>query len=1111
MTELFNYFDAMKRTLKLALAAFLAVIASVSCTKEQAGRQPETKVDGMKTIKIVSDVVTKTTLGNNDQPLWKVDDAIAVYDGNSEETVNVIAVKEGGKEGTFLVPDTYGDLFYAVYPENALWGWDLNANTDNATYVATVDLCSYDGSFGMANIAVGQSEGDKVYLKNAVALLEVTGLPSTGSLSLSKYSTALMDVYFKGEELLTFAAAEQPENLEFIGIDVEDKDVAYYIPVFPGTKTEELELTFTTKEGDLQVLYLKTGVILKRNTVYPVAWRETKVTAQKYEDIKTALENDETYSGIASDVPVQVEMTMDDANDGDNIIAFPVKTEGKAIAIALNGTAPNGDIIIKNDNDAKSPATLLITAPENTSLDINTPNTHVILNGKEYKQVKSASSASTLVISKDVTVDKLILVQGGLEVHGELKSVEIADPHGEIVVRDCEGLNATVYPVLRPHIAAGYKAVEKGGYYDIVPSEGVAKIGATAYASLEEAIAAVKDNETITLLTNVTDAKGMKVDTKKTFTIDFAGHTYTVNRPGAGSTNTQTQAFQLLKDQTITFMNGTINCAAENKDHTWDTGNKDAVKGIAMIIQDYAGLTLENMTIDGTNIAHNGNNVRYMVSSNYGDITFAGNTSIIAPAGDIAFDAYDNKAVDGADNSYPGAPTVTWNSTGTVNGGIELSGGTFVVAKNLAVSVPVLASEGESTLEIGTGATLSSASDFNDPNPNLKNHKSTAPVQVKQGAGLTICGAGKVEGINNTYSAVIVSINGDDDTKTAKLTVNGNVTLEGNYYGIVGNGNRHKTEILVNGGTIKGVHSNDNIGIYHPQAGNLTITGGTIEGYSSAVEVRGGTVDITGGSLKSTATAYKCTANGNGNTTEGAALAISQHSTKKPLTVTLSGGTFEGVRAVALEDPLGNKDAENINVLISGGNYTATEYAVFNNYAGTTINISDGTFESTGASGITVYARLGNVNITGGTFENNSNSEATIHVGCPAADHTNGPKLTISGNQLPVGGGLGMGMGIGDSTTAAKTIVRNKAEGQYSYNSELKPLVVNMANELEYKAVTIENGWFYGQNPEKDDSYTGTDASNHKWFLGDNRIASWEEDHWEIALNGNPGQPIWGD
>ena len=151
------------------------------------------------------------------------------------------------------------------------------------------------------------------------------------------------------------------------------------------------------------------------------------------------------------------------------------------------------------------------------------------------------------------------------------------------------------------------------------------------------------------------NAEGIAVDEGKNFTIDFGGHTYTVKTPGAGSPNTETNAFQLLKDSTITMKNGTIRISADNKQN----GDK---KPIMRIIQNYANLTLENMTFYAQNQAGGED---YPLSFNNGNIVFKGNTSIITSSdSNIAFDVCKF-------SSYP-STTVTFDEsyTGTINGKI---------------------------------------------------------------------------------------------------------------------------------------------------------------------------------------------------------------------------------------------------------------------------------------------------------------------------------------------------------------------------------------------------------------------------------------------------------
>lgn len=169
------------------------------------------------------------------------------------------------------------------------------------------------------------------------------------------------------------------------------------------------------------------------------------------------------------------------------------------------------------------------------------------------------------------------------------------------------------------------------------------------YATLKEAINDVTDGGTIKLLSNVDNAVGVSVPSGKNFTLDFNGKTYTLKDPGAGSTGTEINGFQLLKDSTITFKNGTIKVAPGNS-------------SIKRIIQNDANLTLENMQIYAANQVGGED---YPLSFNNGNIVFKGNTSIITSSdSNIAFDVCKF-------SSYL-STTVTFDEsyTGTINGKI---------------------------------------------------------------------------------------------------------------------------------------------------------------------------------------------------------------------------------------------------------------------------------------------------------------------------------------------------------------------------------------------------------------------------------------------------------
>ena len=197
----------------------------------------------------------------------------------------------------------------------------------------------------------------------------------------------------------------------------------------------------------------------------------------------------------------------------------------------------------------------------------------------------------------------------------------------------------------------GYVCVkQEDGMYAVTgltADNAVAVIGETYYKSLAAAIDKVQAGETITLLRDVPNANGIAVPSGKSFTVDFNGHTYTLTGPGAGSPSTESNGFQLLKDSTITFQNGTIRIGQ----------NPNNIK---RIIQNYANLTLEDMQIYAENQVEGED---YALSFNNGTIVIKGNTSIYTTSDKaIAFDVCKF-------SDYPGV-TVTFDEsyTGTING-----------------------------------------------------------------------------------------------------------------------------------------------------------------------------------------------------------------------------------------------------------------------------------------------------------------------------------------------------------------------------------------------------------------------------------------------------------
>lgn len=211
-------------------------------------------------------------------------------------------------------------------------------------------------------------------------------------------------------------------------------------------------------------------------------------------------------------------------------------------------------------------------------------------------------------------------------------------------------------------------------------------IGGNQYATLQEAIDAVQDGQSIKLLANVTE-NGM--DIKKNLKIDFDGEILTIENPMVGSAGTVTNGMRFLRGDdettyTVELINGTIRSSKAR-----------------ILVQNYANLTLNKMTLDLSEQPLYG----YVLSNNNGKVMLV-DVNITAPSasGSLAFDAggFDNYA--GADVTLTGNSEINGNvgygvtnsnitgarltiENGTINGriiksdtyetSVKVSGGTF--------------------------------------------------------------------------------------------------------------------------------------------------------------------------------------------------------------------------------------------------------------------------------------------------------------------------------------------------------------------------------------------------------------------------------------------------
>lgn len=505
----------------------------------------------------------------------------------------------------------------------------------------------------------------------------------------------------------------------------------------------------------------------------------------------------------------------------------------------------------------------------------------------------------------------------------------------------------------------------------------VAMIGDNGYGTLKAAFDAAENGDTIRLLDN-TSGDGIVVESGSNFTVDFGGFTYTVDGELVGSAGTETNAFQLLKDSTITFKNGKI------------TSSKAKI-----LIQNYSNLTLDGIELDGTNLQ---GSMPYTMSNNCGNVTIK-DTIITAADNGVAFDVY------GGFGSY-GDVTVTVTGNSVVNGTVEVDRGTGTQNVNtLKVENGTINGElkvdknDKTTVSVIAGTFASDVSDYVDTSASsleqvngqwvVKKHPGAAKIgdteyetlaeaiaAAKAGDTVVLQKDVTIDAYQEIHTAITVDLGGNKLTSTgggfdvyadltvkngsmetvkwaawvqngAKLVIEKDVTIkttstEGNKGGITVQGNGSSVTVFgkieaAGGAAVSGIGNKDDggviinieegavlkcdngIGIYYPNTAELNIKGGTITGLTG-VYVKSGKTTVTGGTIIGTGAKADYEYYGNGCNPTGDAFVVDKcnYPGGDPV-VEIKGGTFKSEKANALASYTGNGAANALTGFVTGG------------------------------------------------------------------------------------------------------------------------------------------------------------------------------------------------
>ena len=242
----------------------------------------------------------------------------------------------------------------------------------------------------------------------------------------------------------------------------------------------------------------------------------------------------------------------------------------------------------------------------------------------------------------------------------------------------------------------------------------------------------------------------------------------------------------------------------------------------------------------------------------------------------------------------------------------DVVSGTIIINKPLIINLGghSLSSSGTYILDIYSDLTLQNGS--------------VSVTGLKNGSGIWINGAGSLKVTSDVTMSVTDSVEDTNsgmitfysDCNGAKLDFDGTITGE---MGISVNGNIvGEKSVIVNIGNNAKVDVEETAlylaGNSATTIGTAQITGGT------GIEIRAGSLTVDGATITATMPFEEVT-NSGGTTISGAAVAVSQHTTNQPISVTINSGSFTGAKAfyeADLQDATGSDD---VAIEVAGGNY----------------------------------------------------------------------------------------------------------------------------------------------------------------------------------------------
>lgn len=390
----------MKKPYRIFVTVLAVALAQISCSKETPSGEElhDQRPAEPRVITVAFGSAVKSRLEDDYTPKFCNGDKILVSNGTTAQELTV-SIDDGGKAS---ITTTLDGTLKAVYPSNAA---QLNGNEITGVKVPAVQ----DGTFANANIAMAEDITTNATFKNRTVLFIVT--PPDG--------TEFIRVTSDSGPINTEGADDAGKKQ----ITVSGKDTSgnFYVSIRPGVKLSDLSFDTGSRKKEISEADITTagksdealiaGNLYKINnttgwTAYPSPIDKTIAA------VNVALESGTTAIEIEIDI---------DSGDTENTIVLPSAVDSKDVFLNITGVSSK-ELSFVYAEDAQGPANLFI-ATDAQILDIDCPNTHVEVNGGSYGQIIATTSAATLSVGRNVTVETLNIRGGNAEIHGTVTNV----------------------------------------------------------------------------------------------------------------------------------------------------------------------------------------------------------------------------------------------------------------------------------------------------------------------------------------------------------------------------------------------------------------------------------------------------------------------------------------------------------------------------------------------------------------------------------------------------------------------------------------------------------------------------------------------------------------